>query len=316
MSTTADRRKGRKINNKMGKKQSASQQKIATRKSQIYVLKIGGSAFDIMEEEGANRKYLTEVFSGIAAAHSEGFKMVLTCGAGPWGDVSKTAAEYFGGTSVGPDIGDVARSCYVAADEISKILSKSETPALCRTHNADFLGSIGSSPDILNTIIPVLVASPKTAQADYMANISNSASDAHAVIIADWLANRYTVDKKPGVELIFIKDTPGVFPRDPNRTDVRGKNERIKDIHIEKFLDPTVIDRTGTDGRGEHLLETIAGKIFRDVATKLDKIRIVSARQPGFLKHVLYGDKRGSIIYNKNYQAPNGNGNKPAKNKK
>ncbi|MBD3361446.1 hypothetical protein GF358_01510 [Candidatus Woesearchaeota archaeon] len=279
------------------------------RKDKIFVFKIGGSAFDLIKEE-KDKNHLTKLFEALVSAHKEGYKMVLTCGAGPWGDASKDFAGYFKnlGLEERSEMGDVQRSCSFAATVIDRMLSqKNKTGAVsyCRLRNSDYLGNIASDFTSLNSHIPILATAPQTAQADYVLSTPGFASDAHSIIIADWLAERYN----PGVELIFIKNTKGVYPKDPNRNDVNpNKNQRIKEIHIDQFLDTSVIDRIGTDGRGDHLLETVAGELFAEVKN-LELIRIITAKEPGRIRYTLEGENRGSVIYNDNY-LKNDNGKK------
>lgn len=296
-------------------------------KSKIYVAKIGGSAFDLVREdvtEKSKPEYLHKVFTEIAQAHLEGYKIVLTCGAGPWGDASKDFGKYFEnmGFEQKPSATDVMASAQFAAQVLDKIFIKWKQEADekknkkedkdTQKHSAamtppDFLGRLLiSQPDVLSTQIPVLYCAPDTAIADYVTDrlLPRSESDSHTLIIADWLAQRNAA----GAELFFIKDTRGVFPYDPNRKDIdQSKNNKIKEISIEEFLDPVRIDRTGTDGRGEHLLETTAGNLFRDKVIKLETIRVLNARDFK-LRQVLAGENRGSIIYNKHYKKKtNGN---------
>lgn len=296
-------------------------------KSKIYVAKIGGSAFDLVEEDRKDTNqpgYLHKVFTEIAQAHLDGYKIVLTCGAGPWGDASKDFGKYFEniGFEQKPSATDVMASAQFAAQVLDKIFIKlkqemdekknkkedKNTP----NHSAamtppDFLGRLLiSQPDVLSTQIPVLYCAPDTAIADYVTDrlLPRSESDAHTIIIADWLAQR----NEAGAELFFIKDTKGVFLYDPNRKDIdQSTNIKLKEISIETLLDPTVIDRTGTDGRGDHLLETLAGQLFQDKVIKLETIRVLNARDFK-LRQVLAGENRGSIIYNKHYKKKtNGN---------
>lgn len=278
-------------------------------KSRIYVAKIGGSAFDLVEEDrkDANQPgYLRKVFNEIAQAHLDGYKIVLTCGAGPWGDASKNFGKYFEdmGFEQKPSINDIATSAIFAGQTINKILASltptEKTPHSSQMEHPDTLGRLISQPDLLERHIPVLYCAPETATADYFQNpqLSKSESDSHTIVIADWLAQRNAA----GAELFFIKDTKGVFPYDPNRKDIdQSKNTKIKEISIDDFLDPKNIDRTGTDGRGEHLLETTAGNLFRDKVVKLETIRVLNARDFK-LRQVLAGENRGSIIYNKHYK--------------
>lgn len=279
-----------------------SKDKLTDRKDKLFVFKIGGSAFDLIREE-KDKEHLIKVFEELVNVYEIGYKMVLTCGAGPWGDASKDFARYFKefGLEEKADMDDVRISCAYAAGVINKILvrkNKADSVSYCRLEKPDFLGHIAANFNILKFKIPVLACAPETVQADYKMVNAEFSSDAHSIMIADWLGQRYPA----GVELIFIKNTKGIYPKDPNRTDIDPKeNKRIKEIHIDNFLNNSIIDRTGTDKRGEHLLETVAGQLFKDVKN-LSTVRIITTKEPGRIIHTLNGENRGSIIYNNKYR--------------
>ena len=95
--------------------------------------------------------------------------------------------------------------------------------------------------------------------------------------------------------MIFVKDTDGIFDRDPKRVK-KGEKPALfyPRISIEDFEDK--VSRIGVDNRDEHLLETSAINLLKQ-SKVVEMLTVINCRKPSLIDSLLAGKTVGSTIF-------------------
>lgn len=194
----------------------------------VILIKIGGSAFDL------GSKCIINLCKKIQELSKDN-NFILTVGGGPALDVLKNIKNDYGISDKLYENLSI-ESIVIHAKLVEELIS-----------NAEYVNSknLNLIPNLLkNKKIPILthIHNPLTKE-----NLKNSKTDAHIIEIA----NFFNIS-----EIIFLKDTKGVFNKDPN---IHKKAIFLENIKIKDFKK---ISRIGLDGRDEHLIEDSALKLF------------------------------------------------------
>ncbi len=281
-----------------------------------YVIKVGGSVFD-KEKAEPQKRVLEKLCSEIVGLFLAGHRLVLTCGGGPVMDLFKDRREAY-------DLSD-AEFAYQAEQAVDAncrnlegLLRKeiqnrkkkkdpsTQNKGVCPIVREEALLGITQNGS-LHTRIPIVSYATVAAKYIFAKDIPRIKSDVHTLAIAEFIARYEQQHRKAygGIEIHFIKDTTALHAYDPNRTDLPQGNEvnpPIKMISARDYLE--CVDRTGTDGRGDHLLEDDAARFFGDkTKTRLvDRIRIYSHTPPGNVRKAIESNAAvGSVIVNENF---------------
>lgn len=96
-------------------------------------------------------------------------------------------------------------------------------------------------------------------------------------------------------EVIFIKDSKGIFDHDPNDLKQQDNNPMFfPRIDIKNFED--LVDRTGSDGRGDHLIEDSALEFFKK-SEIIKTIRFLDGCDVLCLSKYFNDEDPGSVLY-------------------
>ena len=110
----------------------------------------------------------------------------------------------------------------------------------------------------------------------------DSDSDAHTFRIAEFLGVQ---------DVLFVKDTPGIFEQDPA---INPRAKFFPSISLVDFV--SGVSRTGTDGRGQHLVEDAALEIMQ-VSPVLKSLTIINCRKPALIDLYVAGKPVGSTLF-------------------
>lgn len=227
-----------------------------------FVVKIGGSAFDLLYYE-RKKSIVRDISTKLKQLHSE-YGIIATVGGGPFMDVVK-----------GYDVGDTFR------DEMAT--NSLRNNCLYLEFALEGLGEIILPEDIdkvdgdyLENRIAIMYHSPE--------KVPLSDSDTHALSLTELLM----INK-----LYFLKNTPGIYLRDPNIKS-EEPNKFVRKVTINDFFNGT-ISRIGADGRDQHVIETSALNYYRNTRY-LYEIRVMDANNPNNIEHALRNVEVGSVI--------------------
>lgn len=194
----------------------------------VLLIKIGGSAFDL------GSKCIIPLCKKIQKLSGNN-DFILTVGGGPALDVMKNIKDDYGISD------ELYESLSIESIVIHAKLVEELIP------NAKYVNSKNLklvSHLLKNKKIPILTHIHKSLTKE---NLKNSKTDAHIIEIA----NFFNI-----AEIIFLKDTKGIFNKDPN---THKDAIFLEEVKIKDFEH---ISRIGSDGRGEHLIEDSALKLF------------------------------------------------------
>jgi len=260
----------------------------------VEVVKIGGSIFDLLD-----REVLHNLLETIVEIHQDQ-DLILTVGGGP---LQSVPADYR--TSLG--ISDfryqesskeqITQQALTVVDLLRQIspdkVAYMPPEDMVRTLKDNWI-----TREFLMGKIPVFSYLPEESEEIGIPKTQYSASDAHTVRFADALGSG---------KVIFLKNTDGIYRRDPNlpktfwdrlRKQFReGKNDFFDFVYAPHIGDK--IERLGLTPRGEvtdeHLIETLALQPFID-SRYLHTIQIVNGTKPQELVNAMKGIKAGSYI--------------------
>src|SRR3989338_6199029 len=134
--------------------------------------------------------------------------------------------------------------------------------------------------------IPVFSHSPSFVGRDLFGiNIPNSESDAQTNALGEFF----------GVEeILYAKNTPGIFPRDPNIGPRLSMEDIIRRISVQDIR--SRISRICEDRMDEHLIENSGCDIFGR-SRKPQYIRVIDISDSGLVGTAFLGGEAGSVIY-------------------
>ena len=238
--------------------------------SQPFLIKVGGSMFDLYNK---NPEVLMNLLAEIDILHKKGYSIILTTGGGPRQDTERDVSEAYGTTARSGDIltrqaGQIAEMMGIVADYVPPE----------QMHKRRFDGPY------LNERIPVLSLSG-------IPDIPENESDKHTLAVGE----RLKVYK-----VVFAKHTDGVYERDPLKEPRRKRILGIAlDVEDNKFFPSIyasdimsgVINRTGSEGRGEHLIEDGALYFLKDATRFLRAVQVINGTKPKLLGYALDGER-------------------------
>ncbi len=240
--------------------------------AQPNLIKIGGSIFDLYDKDPS---ILLNLLGEIKKLHNEGYPIILTTGGGPRQDTERGVSEAYGTSDYSEQVLErQAENIAELLGDIAVYISPKE------------MGRRKFSPDYLESCIPV-------ASLSGVPEIKDNESDTHTLAIGEKLGL---------YKAIFVKDTDGIFERDPNipskkimawRKQTNG-NEFFPHIYASAILNG-VISRVDSEGRGEHLIESGALMYLRDTK-HLRVVQIINGNKPEMLCKALNGEFTGSYI--------------------
>ena len=262
----------------------------------VEVVKIGGSIFDLLD-----RNVLHSLLTTIVEIHQD-HDLILTVGGGP---LQSVPADYR--TSLGisdfryqeSSRAQITQQALTVVDLLRQISPEEDKVAYMPPENmVRTLKDNWITREFLMGKIPVFSYLPEESEEIGIPKTQYSASDAHTVRFADALGSG---------KVIFLKNTDGIYRRDPNlpktfwnklREPFReGKNDFFDFVYAPHIEDR--IERLGLTPRGEvtdeHLIETLALQPFID-SRYLHTIQIVNGTKPQELVNAMDGIKAGSYI--------------------
>ena len=227
-----------------------------------FVVKIGGSAFDLLYYKG-KKPIIKDIAAKLRQLHLN-YGIVATVGGGPFADVVKgyDVAGYYKDLMLTNALKNNCLYLEFALGGLGEIIPPE---GFAKVNDA-----------YLESRIAIMYHTPE--------KVPLSDSDTHALSLTELLmADR----------LYFLKNTPGIYIRDPN-INSEEPDIFVKKATIDDFLSGR-ISRIGADGRGEHLIETSALHYYRNTG-HLHEIRIMDANNPENIEYALRNVDVGSII--------------------
>ncbi len=226
------------------------------------LVKIGGSVFDL----GA--KQVTAVCEDIVK-HSQGNQFVIAVGGGPSLDTLKNVR------------GEIGEEMYQYLSTKAIVINARVLETIIPNSKYIEPIEIPKIESLLTTgILPIVSHIDKSFTQD-LPN-KNSTTDTHDMAIAEYLHIK---------DIVFIKDTKGVFDKDPNihRDAVFFETAKPDDFFSKR------INRIGTDGKDKHLIEDDALTLLQR-STLINSISIIDCKDTTALAKWLNNESVGSKI--------------------
>ena len=241
-----------------------------------YLIKIGGSGFDLVFYR-TNPQVLTSFLSALVDLHRD-YDIILTVGGGPSQDIAKRFRD-----AMGIDDKSYQDISYHAL-KIHALLVAGMLERFGEYVPPEDIGKVDGN--YLREKIPVFSHTPSYVGHDLFGmSIPNSESDAQTNALGEFF----------GVEgILYAKNTPGIFPRDPNIEPRLSMEDIIRRISVQDIR--SRISRIGEDRMDEHLIENSGLDIFKR-SRKPQYIRVINISDSGLVGTAFLGGEAGSVIY-------------------
>src|SRR3989338_677765 len=260
-------------------RQVVSDEDIATRKKEgrkRYLIKIGGSGFDLVFYR-TNPQVLTSFLSALVGLHRD-YDIILTVGGGPSQDIAKRFRDAM-------RIDDkIYQDISYHALKIHALLVAGMLERFGEYVPPEDIGKVDGN--YLREKIPVFSHVPSYVGHDLFGmDIPNSESDAQTNALGEFF----------GVEgILYAKNTPGIFLRDPNIEPRLSMEDIIRRISVQDIR--SRISRIGEDRMDEHLIENFGLDIF-ERSRKPRYICVIDIRGSALVGTAFLGGEAGSVIY-------------------
>ena len=253
-------------------------------KDKATLIKIGGSMYDTTEDKESNGADFNGLLKTCADIHTSGKRIILTVGLGRKGDPIKDDLSQDRLTDETYDK-QVPIALSSNAEMVQDYLKQLDVKAqYSKAHS-------GITAEYLDEKVAIICEAP-----EFM-KLNPRDSDAHTLGIAELY----------GIKTVaFAKDTEGIYLKDPKIDENRESNPLLKTILASELLagevDGRTIERKGTDGRNEHLIEDSALRFLLEKCKFVERIHIVDGKNPEAIKYAISGEfdgepLHGSIIY-------------------
>ena len=252
---------------------------IAARKKEgrkRYLIKIGGSGFDLVFYR-TNPQVLTSFLSALVGLHRD-YDIILTVGGGPSQDIAKRFRDAM-------RIDDkIYQDISYHALKIHALLVAGMLERFGEYVPPEDIGKVDGN--YLREKIPVFSHVPSYVGHDLFGmDIPNSESDAQTNALGEFF----------GVEgILYAKNTPGIFLRDPNIEPRLSMEDIIRRISVQDIR--SRISRIGEDRMDEHLIENFGLDIF-ERSRKPRYICVIDIRGSALVGTAFLGGEAGSVIY-------------------
>jgi uridylate kinase len=240
-----------------------------------FVVKIGGSGFDVLYYKRAPLILIAFLREVVRLHRYHDF--IITVGGGPSQDIVKRFRDHV--TIDAATYADASYHALLVHGLLVAALLEYRGELIRETDIAKI------TPTYLREKIPVVTHVPgRLGETIIGAPIPRSESDAQTNALAEHLQVE---------EIIYAKNTPGIFPRDPNIEPVLPPEAILPAVSVDELR---VLSRVGEDGHDEHLIENLGLTVFEH-STHVQRVRVIDINQPSMLATAVRGATAGSVIH-------------------